>query len=43
MMARSMTAVSEHGLALRRGDPARIAKSMFRALDLEDLAEATDG
>jgi geranylgeranyl pyrophosphate synthase len=43
MMRASIATVSNHGLALRRGDPVRIARSMFRVLDLADLAEAIDG
>jgi hypothetical protein len=43
LMRESMAAVSERGLALRRDDPARIAKSMFRILDLTELAERVHG
>ena len=43
MMRDGMAALSDCGLALRRGDPARLAKTMFRVLDLADLAETIDG
>lgn len=43
MMREAMTTLSRHGLALRRNDPARIAKAMFQVLDLAELAEVIDG
>jgi hypothetical protein len=43
MMCGAVETLSQHGLALRRGDPSRIAKAMFQVLDLPDMAEVANG
>lgn len=43
MMRGAVATLSERGLALRRDDPARVAKAMFQVLDLADLTEVADG
>jgi hypothetical protein len=43
MMRAAVETLSRHGLALRRDDPARIAKAMFQVLDLLDMAEVVNG
>jgi hypothetical protein len=42
MLHEAMASVSALGLALRPGDPARIAQAMFQALDLADVMEQLD-